>query len=109
MTDKELIALAAKAAQIEISDWSSSEDGFIRYYFITKYIFNPLKKLDDAMQLAISLGIDIELNGLHTHKFCGAGDWERNIWIQEDVGNCREDSVMRAIVRAAAEIGMGMK
>jgi hypothetical protein len=39
---KQQLENAARAMGLELSDWSSSEDGFIRYHFVTRHIWNPL-------------------------------------------------------------------
>lgn len=121
MTDRELLEQAAKAAGIEIAQWSNSQaGGFIAKgsaYLdswgderIPRDFWNPLTDDGDALRLAVKLGLDIESdlpahlvevwfpNGINT---CGS--------VYEPYGNDPYAATRRAIVRAAAEIGKDMK
>ena len=107
MTDKELLELAAKAVGYEVLDWYgeryTTQDG--------DHLFpwNPLKDDGDALRLAIKLGISI-LSG--TYKVvCEIIPQEDsgNIAVHEQYGSDEYAATRRAIVRAAAEIGMDMK
>ena len=100
MTDRELLELAAKAAGIdgtfrETPDKSESGIG-IHYGF--KW-WNPLTDGGDALWLAVKLGIDISRAQDDLHTEIGNADYHID----------RYTSTRRAIVRAAAEIGKGMK
>lgn len=109
-TDRELLELAAKAAGIELiyddCDPYPVIDG-------NDEPWNPLNDDGDALRLAVKLnlsvkhGIDIfdESNTMSAYAYYG------------DVGECNFEphgsdpyaATRRAIVRAAAEIGRGMK
>jgi hypothetical protein len=98
MTDRELLELAAKAAGVE----GVAQCG---HFYVPKddYIFDPLTDDGDALRLAVKCmisiinsdgGVDVVLpNGKRIEAF----------------GYGRYDATRRAIVRAAAEIGKGMK
>ena len=87
MTDKELLELAAKAAGLVIHTWEEDHflvdenngTGFCFYW-------NPLTDYEDALRLAVEL----------------------SIWVDPSVAQTYSQQ-RRAIVRAAAEIGKGMK
>ena len=117
MNDRELLVLAAKAAGIEISQWSNCQAGG----FISKgspYLdswgdertrrdfWNPLTDDGDAMRLAVKLELEICFNNQEegTTVWCPAiGDW-----LPEKHGDDPYAATRRAIVRAAAEIGRTM-
>ena len=106
MTDQELLELAAKAAGIELSDWSSAEDGFIRYHFVTRHIWNPLTDDGDALRLAVKLGIDLEWrNDGRVAAYRHANANGHCFTAFESSREERDAATRRAIVRAAAEIG----
>lgn len=99
-TDRELIELAAKAAEIEIC----VDDNGTPWFGGDKFIWNPLTDNRHALSLAIklSLGISIVIGAKRTdvvcftHTNCSA--------IELHSGNPGA-ATRRAIVRAAAEIG----
>ena len=112
MTDRELLELAAKAAGIfdeheEVSDCTSG--GFWLCDSGKGYQWNPLTNDGDALGLAVKLHLTIRV-------------WISAVIIEDNKGNrlafedtgCRaheyeKDATRRAIVRAAAAIGEGMK
>lgn len=103
MTDRELLELAAKAAEIEI--WF--DDYETPWVDGDKYIWNPLKDDGDALRLAVKLEMDIEWT---TDQF--NDQW---VWVildgdelSEPCGNDPYAATRRSIVRAAAEIGKEM-
>jgi len=90
MTDRELLEAAAKAAGIDWADGHEStglrdQNG---------RVWNPLTDDGDAFRLAVKCGIDLELWGAFDSP-----------WFQPDP----YAATRRAIVRAAAEIGKGLK
>lgn len=116
MTDRELLELAAKAAGIEgyycsrsnclggmtITGIQSKED--------TWGLWNPLTDDGDALRLAVKLELDIlnsciSVRAIHRDKDMGASIRCRGNAPQMDP----HAATRRAIVRAAAEIGKGMK
>ena len=111
MTDRELLELAAKAAGIELQD-----DHYWRDGFWTRW--NPITDDGDALRLAVRLGF-------HARQFPILDDGFDaplgmvEVWRVDDddpmhveflrSGDDRLAATRRAIVRAAAEIGKGMK
>ena len=117
MTDNELLELAAKAAGLGVFWGHPSSDCYDHnklYLEQDKVMYtarewNPLKNDGDALRLAIKLGISI-LSG--TYKVvCEIIPQEDsgNIAVHEQYGSDEYAATRRAIVRAAAEIGMDMK
>lgn len=114
-TDRELLELAARAAGIE-GEYAESKcscgQGKLceRYYFgiSTKSgIWNPLTGDGDALRLAASLQITIDYYELGGLVICKGNP---DPWIDEQLyPQGREAATRRAIVRAAAAIGEGMK
>lgn len=102
MKDKELLELAAKAAGIEIEEnglhWNFTQDpAELREW-------NPLTNDGDAFRLAVSCGI--EVGNAQQYKRGVAMFYEKEFWIED---KDLYAATRRAIVRAAAEIGKGMK
>ena len=92
-TDRELLELAARAAGIEIVEWSCIEescDAIARLEDMRLHKWNPLTDDGDALRLAVKLGIDIS---------------EAQVCYWDKVGNDPYAATRRAIVRAAAAIG----
>ncbi len=109
MTDRELLELAAKAAGLEIhkqiqAKRDSSIDPEAAGLFIVNGStwWNPLTDDGDALRLAVKLQIDIAFEGYPDIV------WSDDNW-SEPAGSDRYAATRRAIVRAAAEIGKGMK
>ena len=111
MTDRELLELAAKAAGKDIDPHRyDPDDGFaIRHMAI---FWNPLNNDGDALRLAVKLNLGL-VHGWEDLDEAALA----TIWISHD-GKCVAEEVKandpyaatrRAIVRAAAEIGRGMK
>jgi len=101
MSDKELLELAAKAA--DIKPFSYIHDQF----WIQEYGFwNPLRSDGDALRLAVKLDIVIwecsQYNCALTEIRYGKNQGEVTEPIQDED---RYAATRRAIVRAAAEIG----
>lgn len=99
MTDRELLELAAKAAGIDIFDWTpgghpttnGSWDG----------IWNPLTNDGDALRLAVRLRMCIDIRSEHTEVTPPSGCCPES----EEHENDPCAATRHAIVRAAAEIG----
>ena len=102
MTDRELLGLAAKAAGYEVLDWYGER------YTTTDgdrlFPWNPLADDGDALRLAVKLKIDT----LHRREVWAtiAG---KGLQLSEAFDEDPNAATRRAIVRAAAEIGMAMK
>ena len=111
MKDRELLELAAKAAGYEVLDWHGE-----RYTTIDgDYLFpwNPLLDDGDALRLAVKLGMTvcIDYAKLKVSVWDGRSEWG-SVSLSSDGININKDpyaATRRAIVRAAAEIGMAMK
>ena len=96
MTDRELLELAAKACGLEKAK--------LRIEFNQ---WNPLTDDGDALRLAVDLHIDICFNNQQE----GVTAWcePHGDWIAEPLAPNHYAATRRAIVRAAVEIGKGMK
>ena len=109
MTDRELLELAAKAAGYTSNGYGEMACGspclLIKDTDFTG-MWAPLTDDGDALRLAVRLSIDVQHfidsrmieAWKHPHQACG-----------EDYGADPYAATRRAIVRAAAEIGKGMK
>lgn len=113
MTDRELLELAAKAAGISWNPESgyrqTGETGATGMQMLEAW--NPLTDDGDALRLAVSLksrmgGLWIYLNSASVGYQNETGGMVR---IHEECGTTPDAATRRAIVRAAAEIGKGMK
>jgi len=106
MTDKELLELAAKAAGINTKRCLQYSDGAFDWPEKAGR-WNPLTDDGDALRLAVKLGLFIQIN---SHS-ATAWKWRGENWYEEAADNADDMSATtrRAIVRAAAEIGKGMK
>lgn len=91
MTDRELLELAAKAITTDIVKYNG-------VLFIDRREWNPLSDDGDALRLAVKLNIDIK------PQYSYEGPWEDGGTLIDPYAATR-----RAIVRAAAEIGKGVK
>lgn len=104
MTDRELLELAAKAAGVDVH-FDAAQWG--RFWVNGGGFWNPLADDGDAFRLAVRLRIT-------PHIDCNMTEAE---WANQDNGgfvgephfNDPLAATRRAIVRAAAEIGKGMK
>lgn len=99
MTDRELLELAAKAADINIEYWHTTGTPMFRNAKGLAEFWNPLTDDGDALRLAVQLSIRFACMFGFAHAWTGLRE-------------CREAEVSdpyaasrRAIVRAAAEIG----
>ena len=123
MTDRELLELAARAANVDVKlikrrntavcegdDYYEDlpED---RWYFVLKDFsqkWNPLTDDGDALRLAVKLGIIIEYR--REVPACFAYHYALHLEVREP--NASLDpyaATRRAIIRSAAEIGRSMK
>ena len=112
MTDKELLELAAKAAEMKIFVWGKkgSENYCIKNNDGTPgNRWNPLTDDGDALRLAVKLGIDL--------RFYPCPQIAEP-WVEAATENNASDELLqsdpyaatrRAITRAAAEIGKTME
>jgi hypothetical protein len=101
MTDKELLELAAKAAGIDIFCWAGRDVGsFTPVVMPDALTWNPLTDDGDALRLAV------KLNLFNTRS--KGYEWPDAELFARHEGDPYE-ATRRAITRAAAEIGKGMK
>lgn len=116
MTDRELLELAAKAADEQI-DWEDFRDygSYIAYKLrFENEFWNPLADDGDALRLAVKLRIDIctEENDSHPtedRQICHVNAWPLGgAGASEDRNPDPYAATRRAVVRAAAEIGKAM-
>ena len=98
MTDRELLELAAKAAQIMVNPWHEKYGLLLSDFDFEPW--NPLTDDGDALRLAVKLGLIVE-PGRCWHSRQGP-------MFGEDVHHDTYAATRRAIVRAAAEIGKAM-
>ena len=104
MNDKDMLILAAKAADIELQQWVES----LGKFFLEPYQqhWNPLTDDGDAFRLAVTLQLDIQ-NSLG--KTCEVSRWDKGfddyVYYIEDYSDDPRAATRRAIVRAAVEIG----
>lgn len=95
---RELLELAAKAAGVDIEF-----HGDMPWLTSGKRPWNPLEDDGDAFRLAVALGLVVDCS----RPSAGEPYKHQTIWL--DALMSTVELTRRAIVRAAAEIGMGMK
>lgn len=109
MSDRELIRLAAKAAEVN-GPQVQGFDGIVIGNERDGHIFwNPLTDDGDALRLAVKLGLRVHIR----EAFVSVDMYEEGVWVGEiQVGTTDSTwndepraATRRAIVRAAAEIG----
>lgn len=108
MTDLELLELAAKAAGIGIQITPAG----LPWLASGKRPWNPLADDGDALRLAVKLRmvVDTDYNGGANAGNAAVDFGEPEYGYQEGQGKIDHyAATRRAIVRAAAEIGKGMK
>jgi hypothetical protein len=105
MTDRELLELAAKAAELPECGWMGPAFMYVKDNTFTDW--NPLTDDGDALRLAVKLGLFIQINS----GSATAWKWRGENWYEQASDNADDMSATtrRAITRAAAEIGKGMK
>lgn len=103
MTDRELLELAAKAAEVtDVGEWFDSDEG--PYFVVGSKVWDPITDDGDALRLAVRLELEVSLGNFGAIVYLKSGKVEE---IGED--GCDAMSLFRrAIVRAAAEIGRRM-
>ena len=113
MTDRELLELAAKAAGIELDfEHDLWNRPMLVASGVVSAVWNPLTDDGDALRLAVKLRmvVDTDYNGGANAGNAAVDFGEPEYGYQEGQGNPDPyAATRRAIVRAAAEIGKGMK
>ena len=111
MTDRELLELAAKAAGIEVPKhlWADYTDTGIKT--MSGLVWNPLTDDGHALRLAVKLGMILAVRNegktdASVHIENHPHSWQSFLVEHNDDSYA---ATRRAIVRAAAEIGKGMK
>jgi len=105
MTDRELLELAAKAAEIEYEWHYGCGDALhLTAPSATAIYWNPLTDDGDALRLAVKLGICIVSNFDGDRVVADAGEFSQHHVCQMFEGD-KFAATRRAIVRAAAEMG----
>jgi hypothetical protein len=109
MTDRELLKLAANAANLK---WVDDREHGITVQAVSdggpyNYVWNPLLDDGDALRLAVKLVIQIDW--AHKHDGSDNQAWANFGSVVVSFYNDPYAATRRAIVRAAAEIGKGMK
>lgn len=100
--DKELLELAANAAQLHLR--YSTSTGFSEYGDIKPW--NPLSYDGDALHLAVKLRMEVRIGRQNHVALVSWGDGVKSV--EELFGEDAYAATRRAIVRAAAEIGKSM-
>jgi len=111
VTDRELLEMAAKAADLPMHRYCEAWKAMARYTLQDGYhgpSWNPLTDDGDALRLAVKLRIQITPGTYNKDEFsafkaAGGEAHEFRHYQQDEFAATR-----RAIVRAAAEIGKGM-
>lgn len=109
MTDKELLELAAKAAQLPECGWMGPAFMYVKDNRFTDW--NPLDDDGDALRLAEKLRLHILQNDpIEEVLWVSAIVSKRGLHAAEEFkhDDQRAEAMRRAIVRAAAEIGKRM-
>lgn len=103
---KELLELAAKAAEYRVACWPCKEHGYSFGFVHAKDggSWNPLTNDSDALRLAVRLELLVHIETCYYVVVC-----KDDVSVTEHIGNdgkgCIYEATRRAIVRAAAEIG----
>jgi hypothetical protein len=100
MTDKELLELAAKAAELPECGWMGPAFMYVKDNTFTDW--NPLTDDGDALRLAVKLQMHVNVYPTKTSVTADGVYLER----LHDIDSTK--ATRRAITRAAAEIGKAM-
>ena len=105
MTDKELLECAAKATGITVNQWHLDEFGWVAWIEPDDKQWNPIEDDGDALRLAVKLNLMVD---------CDTSTGMAQVaipphWLREPIASDPYAATRRAIVRAAAEIGKGVK
>lgn len=113
MSDRELLELAARAAGIDIVWVPNYELGPWLTSSLTNTVptpWTPLRDPGDALRLAVALHIELKFQAPDYRPYWTVLASERGDWaIASETGPDTLAATCRAITRAAAEIGKGMK
>ena len=101
MTDRELLELAAKAAQIMVNPWHEKYGLLLSDFDFEPW--NPLTDDGDALRLAVKLDLLVDCASACARPLPDSVEWQE----ASDPDDCATGCGV--IVRAAAEIGKEMK
>lgn len=105
MDDKELLTLAAKAAGMRYDLEISTKEWLVCYDDVGESLYwQPQHSDGDALRLAVKLKLQVTPGTYNNEEFTAY----RHVMAKE-YGTDPYAATRRAIVRAAAEIGKGMK
>lgn len=107
MTDCELLELAAKAAGIKTIAWGVQFERAGWFCNPTGEHWNPLEDDGDALRLAVKLRMCVDPWGAGASAVVMVNN--RALVAEPHYGDDPERATLRAIVRAAAEIGKETK
>lgn len=112
--DRELTELAAIAANIPLANLDDRYDCWEADPVLIYHGWNPLVDDTDALQLAVSLKMNVNCNGMMHwgHVVIVTSEWhtkQKLTGVIVTVGDNPRADVRRAIVEAAAQIGKSMK
>lgn len=118
MSDRELLELAAKAAGLHLCGYDEASQ---KYFSATElpirnmpFMWNSLTDAGDALRLAVKLHIGLEIYNGHVAAVWCDLDRSEEREIQEPCDEifsgieAKNSATLRAITRAAAEIGKAM-
>jgi hypothetical protein len=105
MIDRELLELAAKAAEMPHPKWNTVHDYMMVGLGGNTKEWNPLDDDADALRLAVKLLLKIDVVPWGTI----ATKWNESMYVDDAVPHNDDPyaATRRAIVRAAAQIGRG--
>lgn len=108
MTDRELLELAAKAADLKVdfNEWLDHGRCLMYRNKTENDWWNPLFEDGDALRLVVKLRMDVTFDVLDVFAFPADGSEGASATINVDDPYA---ATRRAIVRAAAEIGKELK
>ena len=112
MTDRELLEMAASAANLPLADWHQGGENWLMLDHTAQWPqskFHPLTNDGDALRLAAHLKIDIEWQSTNPFPEDAVEAYRKNPEGEFFCAMYPEKDYRRAIVRAAAEIGRGME
>lgn len=109
MTNRELLERAAKAAGYAIVRHPNSRVLPSLMFMLDKRLWNPLTDDGDALRLAVKLEIGVQSYPIFQYSHAGTETLTTSIIVKEPHNNDTYAATRRAIVRALAEIGKGLK
>ena len=109
VSDRELLAFAAKAAGIRINHWVYDDLDYSPAVLEAGGTWHPLADDGDALRLAVKLGLCVSACEKRKDTMVGYSLEDKGYNLMEDWDADPYAATRRAIVRAAAEIGRNMK